>query len=74
MANHPSRGWRRRARLVADQHAALLMEGRRDDAVVIMQGVDVRTLLTDSFRAGFEAGRLDVLEPRRGDRHVHVGG
>jgi len=69
MANHPSRAWRRRA-----TQAAGMLVGRPENAMVWMTRDQVRSVMVKSFQAGFEAGRLDVLNSRRKRKSdVHVG-
>lgn len=71
MANHPSRGWRSRMFLAASIHADQLLTGR-SDGVLMVSCAEVRQIIVQSFRAGFEAGRLDVRKPRHTEKENHV--
>lgn len=74
MANHPSRAWRRRATEAAGVIADGMLVGRPENAMVWMTRDQVRSVMVKSFQAGFEAGRLDVLNSRRKRKSdVHVG-
>lgn len=72
MANHPSRGWRRRGALAAEAHVQSLSAffGAKRPVVVVLSTAELQTYIRCSFQAGFEAGRLDVIT-RRGGSNVH---
>lgn len=76
MANHPSRGWRRRGAAAAEAHIDALFQvfGAKQPAGVVLTTAEFKDYIRSSFQYGFSAGRLDVLNSRRKRKSdVHTG-